>query len=459
MPTRIVHLPVSYLFRRLPNRLWVITLSLALTVAMAAIAAVGVGPAAAATAPVGLGTAGSFAVLAGSTVTNTGPSVINGDLGVSPGTSITGFPPGLVNGTQHSADAVALQAQKDLTIAYNDAAGRAPTATVTADLGGQTLVAGVYTGTTLSLTGTLTLDAQGNPNAVFIFQSAKTLITASASRIVLINGADPCNVFFQVGSSATLGTNSVFVGTILALTSITANTGATVAGRLLARNGAVTLDSNTITRPNCSVASTTSTSTTSTSPTSTTSTSPTSTTSTSPTSTTSTSPTSTTSTSSTSTTSTSSSTTTSSSSTTSSSTAPTTTGLTPASGPTGGGTRVTVTGSRFVPGSTSVTIGAVVVPAAQVKVSSATSLSFVTPAHAAGAVNVKVTTLAGTSGPQTFRYQTQESATSTLAVPGSGAPHTGEPGSVNPLNALIALGVLAAGAGLALRFRGQPGKN
>jgi len=451
MPTRIVHLPVSYLFRRLPNRLWVITLSLALTVAMAAIAAVGVGPAAAATAPVGLGTAGSFAVLAGSTVTNTGPSVINGDLGVSPGTSITGFPPGLVNGTQHSADAVALQAQKDLTIAYNDAAGRAPTATVTADLGGQTLVAGVYTGTTLSLTGTLTLDAQGNPNAVFIFQSAKTLITASASRIVLINGADPCNVFFQVGSSATLGTNSVFVGTILALTSITANTGATVAGRLLARNGAVTLDSNTITRPNCSVASTTSASTTSTSPTSTTSTSPTSTTSTSPTSTTSTS--------STSTTSTSSSTTTSSSSTTSSSTAPTTTGLTPASGPTGGGTRVTVTGSRFVPGSTSVTIGAVVVPAAQVKVSSATSLSFVTPAHAAGAVNVKVTTLAGTSGPQTFRYLTQESATSTLAVPGSGAPHTGEPGSVNPLNALIALGVLAAGAGLALRFRGQPGKN
>ena len=435
MPTRIVHLPVSYLFRRLPNRLWVITLSLALTVAMAAIAAVGVGPAAAATAPVGLGTAGSFAVLAGSTVTNTGPSVINGDLGVSPGTSITGFPPGLVNGTQHSADAVALQAQKDLTIAYNDAAGRAPTATVTADLGGQTLVAGVYTGTTLSLTGTLTLDAQGNPNAVFIFQSAKTLITASASRIVLINGADPCNVFFQVGSSATLGTNSVFVGTILALTSITANTGATVAGRLLARNGAVTLDSNTITRPNCSVASTTSTSTTSTSPTSTTSTSSTSTTSTS------------------------SSTTTSSSSTTSSSTAPTTTGLTPASGPTGGGTRVTVTGSRFVPGSTSVTIGAVVVPAAQVKVSSATSLSFVTPAHAAGAVNVKVTTLAGTSGPQTFRYLTQESATSTLAVPGSGAPHTGEPGSVNPLNALIALGVLAAGAGLALRFRGQPGKN
>jgi len=437
--------------RNSTNRLWVITLSLALTVAMAAIAAVGVGPAAAATAPVGLGTAGSFAVLAGSTVTNTGPSVINGDLGVSPGTSITGFPPGLVNGTQHSADAVALQAQKDLTIAYNDAAGRAPTATVTADLGGQTLVAGVYTGTTLSLTGTLTLDAQGNPNAVFIFQSAKTLITASASRIVLINGADPCNVFFQVGSSATLGTNSVFVGTILALTSITANTGATVAGRLLARNGAVTLDSNTITRPNCSVASTTSASTTSTSPTSTTSTSPTSTTSTSPTSTTSTS--------STSTTSTSSSTTTSSSSTTSSSTAPTTTGLTPASGPTGGGTRVTVTGSRFVPGSTSVTIGAVVVPAAQVKVSSATSLSFVTPAHAAGAVNVKVTTLAGTSGPQTFRYLTQESATSTLAVPGSGAPHTGEPGSVNPLNALIALGVLAAGAGLALRFRGQPGKN
>jgi hypothetical protein len=165
---------------------------------------------------------------------------------------VTGFPPGLVfNGTIHSADAVALQAKTDLTTAYNDAAGRSTTSAVTADLGGRTVVPGVYTGTTLSLTGALTLNAQGNPNAVFVFQSASTLITASASSILLTNGASPCNVYFKVASSTTLGTNSVFVGTVLAHTSITANTGATIAGRLLASTGAVTLDDNTITRPLC----------------------------------------------------------------------------------------------------------------------------------------------------------------------------------------------------------------
>jgi hypothetical protein len=214
----------------------------------------GVSPASAqsAQAPVGLGTAGSFAVLAGSTVTNTGPSVISGDVGVSPGSAITGFPPGIVvNGVFHAADAVAAQAQADLTTAYNDAAGRSPVTAVGPELGGLTLAPGVYGGGTLELTGTLTLDAEGDPEAVFIFQAASTLITASSSSVDLINGADPCNVFWQVGSSATLGTDSDFVGTVMALTSITAETGATVEGRLLARNGAVTLDTNRITRPEC----------------------------------------------------------------------------------------------------------------------------------------------------------------------------------------------------------------
>jgi Ice-binding-like len=206
---------------------------------------------------VDLGTASSFAVLGGQTVTNTGPSTINGDLGVSPGTAITGFPPGTVNGAVHAADAVALQAQSDLVTAYNDAAGQATSASISGDLGGQTLVPGVYTASSsIQLTGTLTLDAQGNPNAVFVFQVGSTLITASASNVLLINGAQPCNVFWQVGSSATLGTNSNFVGNILALTSISATTGAVIAGRALARNGSVTLDTNTITVPACSTSPT-----------------------------------------------------------------------------------------------------------------------------------------------------------------------------------------------------------
>jgi hypothetical protein len=205
-------------------------------------------------APVPLGGADIFAVLAGTTVTNTGPTVVNGDLGVSPGTAITGFPPGVVNGTIHSADAVAAQAQIDLTTAYNNAAGQPVTATVGTELGGTTLPPGVYNSAsgTFEITGTLTLDAQGNPNAIFIFKTASTLVTAAGnSQVNLINGAQSCNVFWQVGSSATLGTNTLFRGNILALTSITATTGAVVDGRLLARNGAVTLDTNTVTRPGC----------------------------------------------------------------------------------------------------------------------------------------------------------------------------------------------------------------
>ena len=207
-----------------------------------------------------LGTTESFAVLAGAGVTNTGPSIVSGDLGTCPTPAITGFPPGtVINGTIHAADAVCLQAQSDLTIAYNDAAGRAPTTVYPGvqDLGGLTLTPGVYKATAFSITGQLTLDAQGDPNAVWIFQAGSTLITAPNSSVLLINGAQPCNVFWQVGSSATLGVGSTFVGTVLALTAITANTNATVEGRLMARNAAVTLDSNTVTRPVCAPTPTT----------------------------------------------------------------------------------------------------------------------------------------------------------------------------------------------------------
>src|ERR1041384_7632923 len=206
----------------------------------------------AAQAPVPLGSAGSFAVLAASTVTSTGGTTVNGDFGLSPGTAVTGFPPGILNGTFHLADPTAAQAQLDLTAAYNDAAGRTPTRVFTAvsDLGGLTLTSGVYNDpTSFAITGTLTLDAQGDPNAVWIFQAGSTLVTAAGSQVILINGAQAANVYWQVGSSATLGIGSVFKGNILALASITVTTGAIVEGRLLARTGAVTLDSDNIPLP------------------------------------------------------------------------------------------------------------------------------------------------------------------------------------------------------------------
>lgn len=215
-------------------------------------------PAFAATS-VGLGTADPYSVLAGTTVTNTGPSTLQGDLGVSPGSAIEGFPPGVSAGTIHAADAVALQAQSDVGIAYDNAAGQALTTSVSGDLVGRTLTEGVYNSTSsLALSGQLTLDGQGNPNSVFIFQVASTLVTASASSIILTNGAQACNVFWQVGSSATLGTASSFKGTILALTSITVQTSATVEGRALARNGQVSLDTNVFTSPACITTPTTS---------------------------------------------------------------------------------------------------------------------------------------------------------------------------------------------------------
>ncbi len=203
-------------------------------------------------APVGLGTSGSFSVLGGSAVTNTGPSVLAGDLGVAPAAAISGFPPGLAGGAVHANDAVAQQAKSDLVTAFDDAAGRSSTATVSGDLAGRTLTAGVYTSaSTLGLSGDLILDAQGDADAVFVFQAGSSLTTASGSRVLLIGGAQACNVFWKVGSSATIGTASAFTGTILALTSISVTTAARVDGRALARNGAVTLDTNVFTSSAC----------------------------------------------------------------------------------------------------------------------------------------------------------------------------------------------------------------
>jgi outer membrane autotransporter protein len=197
-------------------------------------------------------TVDDFGVLAGSTVTNTGPSVISGSVGVSPGTAITGFPPGIVlpPGTIHAGDAVAAQAQVELTAAYNSLQGLPSQFNLTGqNLGGLTLTPAVYTfATSAQLTGVLTLNGLGNPAAQFVFQIGSTLTTASNSAVLLINGANGNNVYWAVGSSATLGTNSVFAGNIIALTSITLNTGASITcGRALARNGAVTLDNNVIT--------------------------------------------------------------------------------------------------------------------------------------------------------------------------------------------------------------------
>lgn len=218
-----------------------------------------VGTASAAVPNVALGTAAEYAVLGGSTVTNTGASTLDGSLGVSPGSAITGFPPGIVlpPGTLNAANAAAAQAQSDLTVAYNDTAGRSVDATTTADLADLNLQPGVYAGPSkgaLLLNGTLTLDGMGDPGSVFIFQTNSSLTTGTGSTVLLTNGAQECNIYWQVGSSATLGTGSVFSGNILALTSITVNTGVTVHGRALARNGAVTLDTDVFTRPTCAQA-------------------------------------------------------------------------------------------------------------------------------------------------------------------------------------------------------------
>jgi hypothetical protein len=207
------------------------------------------GPALAATAPT-LGAASSFAVLGATPdVNNTGPTLVTGDLGVSPAAAVIGFPPGIVTGTIHAADAAAADAQSANTTAYGALAGQACNTTFPAptDLAGMTLVPGVYCfASSASNTGLLKLDALGNPDSVWVFKTVSTLVTGSGSSVVLVNGGNDCNVFWQVGSSATLGTTTMFVGNILALTSITMGTGATLSGRALAQTGTVTLDSSTI---------------------------------------------------------------------------------------------------------------------------------------------------------------------------------------------------------------------
>jgi hypothetical protein len=199
---------------------------------------------------VALGGLSTVAILAGSGITSTGATTITGDLALSPGSSIGGFPPGILNGTQHINDATANQAKVDLTIAYNDLAGRTSTdiVTLSGNIGGLTLTPGLYKSTSsLAISsGDVTFDAKGNANAVFIIQIATTLTTTSGRKVILSGGALCSNIFWQVGSSATFGTTSVFKGIILAMQSITFNTGATLNGKALARTGAITMSGNII---------------------------------------------------------------------------------------------------------------------------------------------------------------------------------------------------------------------
>jgi hypothetical protein len=200
---------------------------------------------------VSLGAAAStLAILAGTSVTNTGATIITGDLGLSPGTSVGGFPPGILNGTQHINDAIANQAKSDLTAAYDDAAGRTCTdiVTLSGNIGGLTLTPGLYKSTSsLAISsGDLTFDAKGDANAVFIIQIASSLTTTSGRKVILSGSASAANIFWQVGSSATFGTTSVFKGTVMAMQSISFNTGATLDGKALARMGTVVMAANTI---------------------------------------------------------------------------------------------------------------------------------------------------------------------------------------------------------------------
>lgn len=207
----------------------------------------------AAAVAVPLGSAGSFAILAGAGITNTGPTTVSGDIGTFATTSFTGSASVTQSGTNHAGDVVTQDAKNALVTAYNNAASQGPTSPIVGlTLGGKTLTRGVYnSGSTIDLTGTVTLDAQGDPDSIFVLQAGSALTTATSSSVALINGARSCNVFWQIGSDATLGVGSTFVGTLLVQNSIVVKTGAVVTGRLLASVGSVTLDTNTIAKPGC----------------------------------------------------------------------------------------------------------------------------------------------------------------------------------------------------------------
>jgi type VI secretion system secreted protein VgrG len=202
-----------------------------------------------------LGEASSFAVLGASTVTCTASSAVTGDVGVSPGISITGFnPPCTIAGTIHAGDAIAIQAHADIGPAYDSLKAAVCQHNLTGqELGGQTLAPGIYCfDTSAGLTGTLTLDGGGDANAMWMFQMGSTLTTASNASVVMAGGGTPCNVYWQVGSSGTLGTGTAFQGNILAYASITLTGGTTLVGRALAVNAAVTLDNNNVSVGSCS---------------------------------------------------------------------------------------------------------------------------------------------------------------------------------------------------------------
>ena len=399
------------------------------------------GASAAAAPPVTLGTAAAYSVLTGPSVSNTDPTTLAGNLGVSDTTGVvTGDADITVGGARHIGDDAAADAQAAADSAFTQAAGLTSTPLNAVELGGTEPAPGVYSHETLGLTGTLTLNAHNDPDAYWVFQAGTTLVAEVNSAVHLTGGADPCRVFWQVGSSATLKTDTAFVGTVLAHVAITVGQGADIDGRLLAKTAGITLDNDTITGPTCGPTgggSTPVSSPASSAPSTggTTTTAPPTTGSTTP-----------------------------AGPSTPVITAPVVTppagGTTPpvagvlstTSGSPSGGTLVTLTGKGFVPGHTSVTVGGTTVPASSVKVLSPTQLVFRTPAHAAGTVRVSVTTSAGTSRTGlTFTYTSVLTSTAVAGRTTTTLSSTGVP--VTLLAEVAALLLLAGTAALAFTWQ------